>query len=265
MKTQLVQTLGLQSMFVCALSMVSVGAFGQTPASPPVDIFATGSPNNSNSCQTDWANRQAAAVNAFNAYKARCHQIGLSGGNNSQCYQDAQANYDQTSKALLNTRASCIAQAQAPAQPNPPAAPQKRPPFQLGATDYGPDVLGADPGQGPPDEPGVDWNTWYKNWISLVDTQVFRPLDQHFAADRNSYTVTIIYEVSPNGNLAKRGGNWQGGEAYGTSAANLFYTYRLKAPPFPQGTKYTTLTRTFTFSRNWNKRTGIRLGGPPQG
>jgi hypothetical protein len=109
MNTHFVQALRLHSIVASALLM-PVGVLAQSPSSPTADVFATNSPSSS-SCQTDWAKGQAAVVNQFNADKARCHQIGLSGGNNSQCYQVAQATYDQRSKALLNVRSTCQGQA----------------------------------------------------------------------------------------------------------------------------------------------------------
>jgi hypothetical protein len=165
------------------------------------------------------------------------------------------------------------------------------PPFELGAESnvvYGDNVeLG--PGGEPPEEQGVDWSTWYKNWIKIVDDKVFKKLDAHFARDTNSYECLIEYTVYPDGRVTITGGSTSGtyrkGENWGMSARNLLLNlnYSLQngrfiqptrladgslSPPtqvplFPQGTAKRSLSRSFTFRKNMGTR-GITLGGPPQ-
>jgi hypothetical protein len=153
---------------------------------------------------------------------------------------------------------------------------------------YGDDVE-VGPGGDPPQEAGVDWNTWYKNWIKIVDDKVFKKLDAHFTSDTNSYESVIQYTVYADGRLTITGGTtsgtFQSGKSWGMSARSLLLdlNYGLQngrlirptrladgslSPPtqiplFPQGTARKSLSRSFTFSRNMGSR-GITLGGPPQ-
>jgi hypothetical protein len=140
-----------------------------------------------------------------------------------------------------------------------------------------------------PQEAGVDWNRWYLKWMDVVGVNVFQPLDAYFASQpgsvpNNEYTATVNYMVYPDGTVVVTGGTAEGtasngsplpgnGQQWGISARN--YMLALNAgydghavslmPSWPAGSKLTSLSRSFTFSRNWPGTTpGVFYAGPPQ-
>jgi hypothetical protein len=125
------------------------------------------------------------------------------------------------------------------------------------------------------DEPGVNWDDWYRDWIKLVKTQVWDPLRQHFCSDSHSYWVDVKYEVYNDHTIVyviyhTEGTDNLNGRNYATTVQN-FFDSRIQdhVPTLPVGTKYGTptnpLKRTFHFHHNALGGEGVTLGGPPQG
>jgi len=128
-----------------------------------------------------------------------------------------------------------------------------------------------DPGGGaPPPEAGVDWDTWYRKWINMVDTKVYQlMLDRSFAV-RDTMTVSVRYTVWKDGKVDFAVGTPGGHGSKATIDRNL-QDWANDArelmselhDPLPANTKLAYIVRTFTFSKNTGKA-GIKLGGPPQ-
>lgn len=165
-----------------------------------------------------------------------------------------------------------------------PVQPRSCRKFELGAEKYGPDVEVGDGGEAP-DEPGVDWDGWYKKWIDLVRLEVFAEAERAFAKDPNTYECYVDYTVFPDGRVVINAGSnctgsYNRGLNYGRTIQprliNLRYpklpdgtilldpTKKPRTPPFPEGTKRTQVRRFFTFKHNLGPK-GMKLGGPPGG
>jgi hypothetical protein len=124
-----------------------------------------------------------------------------------------------------------------------------------------------------PDEPDVDWDKWYRDWIKLVKTEVWDPVRAHFCNDRFSYYVDMKYEVRPDHTISitflhTEGTDDKNGENYRKSLENRFLSrIQNRVPAFPSGTKYGTpgkpLIRTFYFRHRVPGSSGMRLAGPP--
>jgi hypothetical protein len=137
---------------------------------------------------------------------------------------------------------------------------------------------------GPPEEDGVDWETWFREWIQMINTRVFLPMLG--AANANGHAVEhlnvrIDYEVAKDGTVTILSG-----ESYGTGvagetkrqfdanlarwAANAQNSFPSLHDPLPNDdrlgyTKKEFIRRSVTFSINLRglKKPTIRLGAPP--
>lgn len=153
-------------------------------------------------------------------------------------------------------------------------------PFKLGAVTEVPEegsgtvvlpdgtsfAIEVEKGGGAPKEPGVDWDGWYKKWISTVTESVHRPIEKNFARDPYGYETVYVYRVYPDGRLQRLpGGSWKSegikSPNHSTSVVNRMSG--LRAPAFPKGSKLPSIDRTFTFTHNM-RPVGITLGGPPK-
>ena len=131
-----------------------------------------------------------------------------------------------------------------------------------------------DTGGGPPQEAGVDWNTWYMNWINQVNQKVFQPLNVKFAGRQETLETQLNYEVLKDGRVQILSGGVNGHGVMGESQkvydsarnAWLLDAKRMletQTAPLPSNTKLASIRRKFTFSLNTGAPP-IKLGGPPR-
>ncbi len=124
--------------------------------------------------------------------------------------------------------------------------------------------IAVDGNGGPRNEPGVDWNKWYRDWIDTVVAKVLGPVATDYAMDRNKVRLQYEYDVKPDCTVTW--GRWIFQSSNGDEHFREEILRRakdVKAPEFPKGSNRSSVYRIFTFQHNV-EAPKLRLAGPPR-
>lgn len=118
---------------------------------------------------------------------------------------------------------------------------------------------------GPPTEPGLDpdWKKWLKDVIGDASVSIHAPLEEKFYTDGRVHVTSVDVTFFPNGGWQSSATRPEAGDGTHARAVSAFIK-NLKAPPFPKGSKLTSVTRHFVFQHNAGQ-VGIKVAPPPQG